>query len=93
MVLEKEKQQQVGQGRAGSRAMGRKEQQEQALQGEQEVVQGERGDGGGGGGVAAITPHAYHTGEQTKPPLLHPSLRHPPTYLPTHPPTHYLPGR
>jgi hypothetical protein len=43
----------------------------------------ERGDGGGG---AAITPHAYHTGEQTKPPLLPPSLRHPPTYLPTHPP-------
>ncbi len=84
MVLEKEKQQ-AGQ----SRAMGRKEQQqeEQAQQGkqeEEEVVQQqrERGDGGGG---AAITPHAYHTGEQTKPPLLPPSLRHPPTYLPTHP--------
>jgi hypothetical protein len=46
--------------------------------------QRERGDGGGGG--AAITPHAYHTGEQTNPPLLPPSLRHPPTYLPTHPP-------
>jgi hypothetical protein len=52
---------------------------------QQQQQQRERGDGGGGG--AAITPHAYHTGEQTKPPLLPPSLRHPPTYLPTHPPT------